>query len=299
MRKGTTTRSFGAGSREGHDASAFYGRKLYDAVPIDNKACRINRVPDETLDRVHEHSSEHMPELPDDSVALMVTSPPYNVGKDYDEDMSLEEYLGFLGQVLSETYRVLLPGGRVAFNVANLGRKPYIPLNGYIAAIALNVGFLMRGEIIWIKGKGASGSCAWGSWMSAANPTLRDVHEYVLVFSKKRFGRPDKGRSTMTREEFMTGTTSVWHVPPESARRVGHPAPFPVALVERLIQLYTFENDVVLDPFMGSGSTAVAAVNCRRRYVGYEVDPQYVALSRRRLASVIREPSSQSYGVMR
>ena len=286
MSKRTSTRSFGAGNREAHDAAAFYGRKLFCAVSIDDKARDINPVPTDKLDLVYQHSSAEMPELPDNSVALMVTSPPYNVGKDYDHDMSLDEYLAFLKQVLKETYRVLMPGGRVAFNVANLGRKPYIPLNAHIAAIALEVGFLMRGEIIWVKGKGASGSCAWGSWMSATNPTLRDVHEYVLIFSKKRFGRPDKGQSTVSRDEFMAGTTSVWYIPPESARRVGHPAPFPVALVERLIELYTFEGDVVLDPFMGSGSTAVAAVNSKRRYVGYEIDAQYVSLCRRRLASL-------------
>lgn len=225
-----------------------------------------------------------MRELPCNSVALMVTSPPYNVGKDYDLDLPLDEYLEFIGRVLGETHRVLVPGGRVAFNVANLGRKPYIPLNAYVARLAAEMGYLMRGEIIWVKGKGASGSCAWGSWMSATNPTLRDLHEYVLIFSKGRFDRSVKGRSTIERDEFMSATTSVWTIPPESARRVGHPAPFPIALVERLINLYTFEGDVVLDPFMGSGSTAVAAILTGRRFVGYEIDPVYARMSRERVA---------------
>lgn len=233
-----------------------------------------------------------MSELPDNSVSLMVTSPPYNVGKDYDMDLTLNEYLDFLKRVLKETQRVLVPGGRVAFNVANLGRKPYIPLNGLVASMATDLGFLMRGEIIWVKGKGAGGSCAWGSWMSAGNPTLRDLHEYVLVFSKQSFKRPIKGVSTITREDFMAATTSVWHIPPESARRVGHPAPFPVALVERLIQLYTFEGDTVLDPFMGSGTTAVAAVQSDRRFVGYEINPEYVSLCDERLSRL--EPRSLS-----
>ncbi len=227
-----------------------------------------------------------MRELPDNSVALMVTSPPYNVGKDYDEDLSLEEYLEFLKRVLEETRRVLVPGGRIAFNVANLGRKPYIPLNGLVSALAVELGLLMRGEIIWIKAKGAGGSCAWGSWMSACNPTLRDLHEYVLVFSKECFNRPKGGRSTIGRDDFMAATTSVWHIPPESARRVGHPAPFPVALVERLIHLYTFDGDTVLDPFMGSGTTAVAAVRSGRKFVGYEVNPEYISLCRRRIESL-------------
>jgi modification methylase len=220
-------------------------------------------------------------------VAFMVTSPPYNVGKDYDVDLTLEEYLDFLKRVLAETQRVLVPGGRVAFNVANLGRKPYIPLNAYVSAMAAGLGFLMRGEIIWVKGKGTTGSCAWGSWMSAANPTLRDMHEYVLIFSKQRFDRPIKGQSTISRDEFMSATTSVWNIPPESARRVKHPAPFPVALVERLIHLYTFEGDTVLDPFMGSGTTDVAAKGCGRHFVGYEIDPAYVSTCMDRVSSVV------------
>jgi modification methylase len=228
-----------------------------------------------------------MNELPDNSIALMVTSPPYNVGKDYDRDMTLDEYLGFIGRVLKETHRVLVPGGRVAFNVANIGRKPYIPLNGLISALACQAGYLMRGEIIWVKGKGATSSCAWGSWMSAGNPTLRDLHEYVLIFSKQRFDRAGKGTSTISRDEFMTATTSVWHIPAESARRVGHPAPFPVALVERLIHLYTFEGETVLDPFMGSGSTAVAAVRSGRNFVGYEIEPSYASICMERVAGTV------------
>ncbi|MEW6350128.1 MAG: site-specific DNA-methyltransferase [Thermodesulfobacteriota bacterium] len=284
MRRNTATKSFGTGKREGHDASTFYSRKLFNQKRTSSGHDSASPVPASCLDRIFPHSSEQMQELPDNSVALMVTSPPYNVGKDYDADLSLDEYRGFLKRVLAETYRVLLPGGRVAFNVANLGRKPYIPLNAYVASVASELGFLMRGEIIWVKGKGATGSCAWGSWMSAGNPTLRDLHEYVLIFSKDRFDRPAPGRSTISRDEFLNATTSVWHIPAESARRVGHPAPFPVALVERLVHLYTFEGDTVLDPFMGSGSTAVAALTAGRHFVGYEIDPEYIALAEDRIA---------------
>ncbi len=286
MKAATSTRSFGTGKREGHDSSAFYRRELFTSARREVRSDRINQVPAVCLDKVYQKSSESMSELPDDSVSLMVTSPPYNVGKDYDLDLTLEQYLDFLKAVLAETHRVLVPGGRVAFNVANIGRKPYIPLNSYVASLATGLGFLMRGEIIWVKAKGASGSCAWGSWMSASNPTLRDLHEYVLIFSKQRFGRAKGGRSTITRDEFLAATSSVWHIPPESARRVGHPAPFPVALVERLIQLYTFEQETVLDPFMGSGSTAVAARNCMRHFVGYEINPDYVDICNQRIASI-------------
>jgi site-specific DNA-methyltransferase (adenine-specific) len=179
-----------------------------------------------------------------------------------------------------------MPGGRIAFNVANLGRKPYIPMNAYVCSLAADLGLLMRGEIIWVKGKGASGSCAWGSWMSAGNPTLRDLHEYILIFSKDRFDRPIKGESTITKDEFMSATTSIWNIAPESAKKVGHPAPFPVQLAQRLIELYTFKNDIVLDPFMGSGATAVAATLSGRRFVGYEINEDYVSAAEKRIRSV-------------
>ena len=228
--------------------------------------------------------------LPEGSVHLMVTSPPYHVGKDYDSDATLDEFLDMLERVFQETYRVLEPGGRAVVNVANLGRRPYVPLSHLVTQRMMGVGFLMRGEVIWQKAKGAGGSCAWGSWRSASNPTFRDVHEYCLCFSKGRFDRARPGGNTIERDEFMAATLSVWEIPPESARRVGHPAPFPVALPRRFVDLYTYEGDLVLDPFMGSGSTAVAAVESARHYVGYDTDPEYVALARDRIAAVEARP---------
>jgi site-specific DNA-methyltransferase (adenine-specific) len=228
-----------------------------------------------------------MKHLPDRSVHLMVTSPPYNVGKEYDKDLTLDEYRSFLGRVWAEVRRVLVPGGRACINVANLGRKPYIPLHAFILEDMLSLGFLMRGEIIWNKASSGSPSTAWGSWRSAANPTLRDVHEYILVFSRGSFSRCKSGKkSTVGRDEFLEFTKSVWTFGAESAKRLGHPAPFPVELPRRLIQLYTFEGDTVLDPFMGSGQTAIAALEAGRHYVGYEVDSGYVRLARRRIRAL-------------
>lgn len=208
----------------------------------------------------------------------------------YDQDLSLEEYLSFLDQVMREVYRVLVPGGRACINVANLGRKPYVPLASFVTQRMLGIGFAMRGEIIWNKASSAGVSMAWGSFASASNPVLRDVHEYIVVFSKPPFGRSGKGkRSTIKRRDFMDWTKSVWTFPAESAKRVGHPAPFPVELPRRLIELYTFEGEVVLDPFMGSGTTAVAAVQAHRRFVGYEIVPEYVELAHRRIQQARKE----------
>ncbi|MEW6083619.1 MAG: site-specific DNA-methyltransferase [Chloroflexota bacterium] len=289
----TSTTSFGSPGREGHDASAFYRTRLYGDQPQAESEAYVEN-PIETLDVIFNHSSEEMKELPDNSVHLMVTSPPYNVGKEYDEDLTLEEYLAFLRRVWSEVYRVLVPGGRACVNVANLGRKPYIPMNGLIAREMIDLGFLMRGEIIWDKSSSASTSTAWGSWQSASNPTLRDTHEYILVFSKGTFKREKiEGRdSTITKEEFLEFTKSVWDFFSESAKKVGHPAPFPVELPYRLIQLYTYSNEVVLDPFMGSGQTALAALKAGRRYVGYELNEEYLELAKRRIENFNKEKES-------
>jgi len=185
-RKSTKTSAFGTPGRFGHDSSAFYKSKLYsDASQEHITEYKENQIPSVVLDSIQCKSSESMKELPDNCIHLMVTSPPYNVGKVYDENLTLEEYLEFLNRVWSEVYRVLVPGGRACVNIANLGRKPYIPLHAYIIQKMLEIGFLMRGEIIWNKGSSASPSTAWGSWCSAANPTLRDVHEYILIFSKE------------------------------------------------------------------------------------------------------------------
>jgi len=246
-----------------------------------------NPIPSERVNTILHASSESMSDLPDSSVHLMVTSPPYNVGKDYDRDLSLDEYLTFLRRVWSETYRVLVPGGRACVNVANLGRRPYIPLHAYIMRDMMEIGFLMRGEIIWDKAASASSSTAWGSWQSASNPTLRDTHEYILVFSKGGFRRDkmDGREDTITKEQFLEFTKSVWVFAAESARKIGHPAPFPVELPYRCIELYTFSNEVVLDPFMGSGQTALAALKAGRNFVGYELNEEYIKLARKRVGS--------------
>jgi site-specific DNA-methyltransferase (adenine-specific) len=199
-----------------------------------------------------------------------------------------------LTEVFAECVRTLEPGGRIAVNVANLGRKPYRSLSAdVIRILEHDLGLLLRGELIWQKGEGASGSCAWGSFRSAANPVLRDITERVVVASKGRFdrARPAKRRaaeglphaSTVLTEDFLALTLDVWQIPAESARRVGHPAPFPVELPEQLIRLYTYADDLVLDPFMGSGSALVAAARLGRRYVGYDLDADYVAIARRRV----------------
>lgn len=282
----TETSAFGTPGRVSHDSSRFYNSRLYEDLAQAEQAPYIEApVPPKALDRILNKSSETMDDLPDSCIHLMVTSPPYNAQKEYDQDLTLPEYLAMLSRVWRETFRVLVPGGRACINVANLGRKPYIPLHSFIIESMLEIGFLMRGEIIWNKAASASPSTAWGSWLSASNPVLRDVHEYILVFSKADFSRPKGSREdTLQKEDFLAWTKSVWEFPAVQARKIGHPAPFPVELPHRCIQLYTYRGDVVLDPFAGSGTTCLAARQDGRHFVGYEINGKYCQLAEARLA---------------
>jgi DNA modification methylase len=297
-RRRTATKNFGAGARESHDATRFYERFR----PPDLSADDTVLAPAQLADPFVHGDARHMDAVADGSVALVVTSPPYFAGKEYEEELARDgvpstyfEYLELLTDVFAECARKLEPGGRIAVNVANLGRKPYRSLSSDVIRILEHeLGLLLRGEIIWQKAEGANGSCAWGSFRSAANPVLRDVTERVIVASKGRFdrARPVARRraeglpstSTVGTEDFLGLTLDVWSIPPESARRVGHPAPFPVELPEQLIRLYTYADDLVLDPFMGSGSTLVAAARLGRRYAGYDLDAGYVDIARKRVA---------------
>jgi DNA modification methylase len=303
----TQTSAFGVGRREGHDASAFYSRFTPPALSDDEQ---VNR-PEELLaqvgrGRLFHGSSTDMHQLPDASVALVVTSPPYFVGKEYELAVTGEldsgsripgsylEFLDMLREVFTECRRVLEPGGRIAVNVANLGRKPYRSLSADVIGILQDdLQMLLRGEVIWEKASTASGSCAWGSFAKASNPVLRDMTERVIIASKGRFARAislkDRRRrdlpseSTLANDEFLDVTRDVWRIDAESATRIGHPAPFPVELPRRLIDLYTYAGDIVVDPFAGSGTTLVAAARTGRIGVGYDTDAAYVDMAEKRL----------------
>jgi len=303
-RASTETSAFGAGRRENHDATEFYSRFPAPLVSQDDTLSRPFTLPEPPC---IVGDSRNMAELPDNSVALVVTSPPYFVGKEYEQGVTGDEiagtgeipatyieFLEMLRDVFAECLRVLEPGGRIAVNVANLGRKPYRSLSSDVIRILQDdLGMLLRGEIIWQKADGASGSVAWGSFRKAANPVLRDITERVIIASKGRFDRARSSKqrqaenrphdSTITTDEFMEATLDLWRIDSESARRVQHPAPFPVELPRRLIDLYTYEGDVVLDPFLGAGTTLVAAERTGRRGVGYDLDPKYIDISTRRL----------------
>ena len=272
--KKTSYFKIGSGSRKGF-VSKFQDRELKEIIN-ENKISKLRN-------KIITKSSENMNELIDNCISLTVTSPPYNIGKDSDEDLSDDEYWKMITKVFEEVFRVTESGGRLVVNVANLGRKPYIPFSKYFIEIIQEIGFLMRGEIIWQKSKGANANFAWGSWLSPSNPVIRDIHEYCLVFSKDSMKNSSKGESTIEKEEFMESTLSIWNISPARAKKIGHPAPFPVELAKRFINLYSFKNDLILDPFIGSGSTAIAAKLLDRDYIGYELNPKYVEITKNRL----------------
>lgn len=288
----TQTSNFGISGRHNRNSNSFYNSKLYANQEIPEPDEWIdNSIPDESVNTIYCKSSRDMSEIPDSSIHLMVTSPPYNVKKEYDDDLSIEEYRELLFSVFEETYSKLATGGRACINIANVGRKPYMPLHVYIIEDMLSIGYHMRGEIIWNKGASAGSSTAWGSWMSAANPVLRDVHEYILVFSKDSFHRSICEKSnSIERDDFLEWTKSVWSFPTVSAKRIGHPAPFPEELPRRLIEMYSFVSDIVLDPFCGSGTTCLSALKCKRNYIGYDINQEYVELANDRIDDYVNNP---------
>tara|TARA_B100000683_G_scaffold36583_4_gene32153 strand:+ start:1575 stop:2489 length:915 start_codon:yes stop_codon:yes gene_type:complete len=289
-KKRTQSSSFGVSNREGHDSSKYYNSRLYENVPKESDVGLSQAFPENLKNQLICQDARNMSQIPSNSVHHMITSPPYNVSKEYDENLSLQEYLSLLREVFSEVYRVLVPGGRAVINIANVGRKPYIPLATYVNTIMIEIGFLMRGEVIWDKSASAGSSTAWGSFQSASNPCLRDIHEYILIFSKGSFSlsRTEEEKSggrinTIEKQEFIDLTKSIWRFPTASAKRIGHPAPFPIELPRRSIEFYTYAGDVVLDPFIGAGSTALAALNTGRFYVGFDISQDYIDLANNRI----------------
>ena len=299
-KRATSTSAFGVSRRENHDASGFYARFTAPTLSDDDTV-----EPPGVVDQIYVGDARSMDRVRPSSVALVVTSPPYFAGKAYEEELgeghipaTYVEYLTMLEDVFAECVDKLEAGGRIAVNVANLGRKPYRSLSADVIGILQDrLGLLLRGEVVWRKARGAGGNCAWGSFKQPANPVLRDLTERVVIASKGRFDRAVKGplraqqglpfEASTTADEFMDATLDVWELAPESATRVGHPAPFPVELPQRLIDLYTYREDVVLDPFMGSGTTAVAAVRTGRHYLGYDTDDGYAQAARERVAAEV------------
>jgi site-specific DNA-methyltransferase (adenine-specific) len=224
-----------------------------------------------------------------ESIDLIVTSPPYNVDIQYNshqDDVSYPDYLEFTRAWLARCFQFLKEDGRFCLNIPldkNKGGQQSVGAD--ITTIAKQVGFRYHATIVWNEGN-ISRRTAWGSWLSAAAPFVIAPVELIVVLYKKRWRKTSgSGKSDITKSEFMNWTNGLWTFSGESKKKVGHPAPFPLELPRRCIKLFSFVGDTVLDPFVGSGTTLIAAAMLNRIGIGVEIDPQYCELAKRRILS--------------
>jgi len=224
--------------------------------------------------------------LKDETIDLIVTSPPYDVDikyENYNDSIPYVEYLEFTGKWLSKCYDAAKADGRLCLNIPldkNKGGQQSVCAD--ITTTAKNVGWKYHATIIWNE-QNISRRTAWGSWLSASAPFVIAPVEVIVVMYKKRWEKIHKGKSDIARDEFIEWTNGVWNFSGESRSRIGHPAPFPVELPRRCIKLFSFAGDVVLDPFLGSGTTLIACLETNRTGIGVEINRSYCELAVKRL----------------
>jgi site-specific DNA-methyltransferase (adenine-specific) len=220
------------------------------------------------------------------SVDLLITSPPYNVGINYgstEDGITYPEYLEFSRQWLSRAYDLMKPDGRMCLNIPldkNKGGQQSIYAD--LTTLAKNAGWQYHATIIWNEGN-ISRRTAWGSFASASAPYVIAPVETIVVFYKETWKKQRQGISDITKEEFIDWTNGLWTFSGEKRRRTAHPAPFPVELPRRCIRLFSYRDDLVLDPFLGSGTTLAACRELGRRGIGFEIDPGYCKSAAERL----------------
>jgi site-specific DNA-methyltransferase (adenine-specific) len=220
------------------------------------------------------------------SIDLIVTSPPYNVDikyEDYDDGIPYDEYLEFTGKWLTRCYSFAKDDGRLCLNIPldkNKGGQQSVYAD--VITIAKRVGWKYHSTIIWNE-QNISRRTAWGSWLSASAPFVIAPVEVIAVLYKKTWRKKRKGKSDIVRDEFVEWTNGVWNFSGESRNKIGHPSPFPVELPKRCIKLFSFVGDIVLDPFLGSGTTLIACLETNRIGIGVEIDRNYCDLAVKRL----------------
>ncbi|MFA5420952.1 MAG: site-specific DNA-methyltransferase [Patescibacteria group bacterium] len=226
-------------------------------------------------------------EIDNNSIDLIITSPPYNVDINYashNDKLSYREYLDFSKRWLSNCYNWLKDDGRFCLNIPldkNKGGQQSIGAD--LTVLAKDIGFKYHSTIIWNEGN-ISRRTAWGSWLSASAPYVIAPVELIVILYKQRWKKTSGSqKSDITKEEFMEWTNGLWTFPGESKKKIGHPAPFPLELPKRCIKLFSYIGDVVLDPFMGSGTTLLAAYLNKRRSIGVEIEKTYCQLAKNRL----------------
>lgn len=237
---------------------------------------------------------EVLPTVARGAVNLIVTSPPYNVGLEYNsykDDKPFADYISFLHEVFSLSMDVLSEDGRVAINIGD-GKNGKIPTHSIVQTMMCDLGYLPMATIIWNK-RTTSNRAAWGSFMSPSCPSFPSCMEYVMLFSKTA-KLSHLGEATIQKEDFIAWTNPLWEFMPETGMRdIGHPAVFPVELPRRCIELLTYRDDVVLDPFVGSGTTAVACLATGRKFIGIEKDEDYFKIAQTRIERAKNTPKQE------
>ena len=221
-------------------------------------------------------------DITNNSIDLIVTSPPYNVGIQYnshDDTMSYEDYLKWTEKWLKKAFQLMKSDGRMCLNIPldkNKGGQQSVYAD--ITTIAKEVGWKYHSTIIWNEGN-ISRRTAWGSWLSASAPYVIAPVETIVVLYKETWKKKKKGKSDITKEEFVEWTNGLWTFSGESKKKIGHPAPFPIELPKRCVKLFSYVGDTVLDPFLGSGTTVIAAYKLKRKAIGVEIDEKYFKLA--------------------
>lgn len=263
---------------------------------IKRGANRNNDVVDNPIDIVgHRNkimcgkSEELMLDFPDNFIDIIITSPPYNFGLDYkdnenEDTLSWEEYFKWLGSIWAQCYRCLKPGGRICVNLQPLF-SDYVPTHHLVSKQLLDLGFLWKGEILWEKNHYNCKYTAWGSWKSPSMPYLKYTWEFVELLCKETYKKTgDKDKIDIEADEFKKWVYAKWDIAPEkNMGKYGHPAMFPEDLVMRLLKLFSYEGDLVFDPFNGAGTTTFVARKFRRDYLGIDVSEEYCEIARNRM----------------
>ena len=226
--------------------------------------------------------------IPARGIDLVVTSPPYNVDIRYnshDDRLTYEEYLRFSKRWMKRCYGWLRDDGRFCLNIPlDKNKDGQQSVGADLTTIAKECGFSYHSTIVWNEGN-ISRRTAWGSWASASAPYVIAPVELIVVLYRNSWKKTSGSRqSDISKQEFMDWTNGLWTFNGERRTKIGHPAPFPVELPLRCMKLFSFVGDTVLDPFMGSGSTLLAASRCNRRGLGIEIDPHYCKIAVRRIA---------------
>ena len=267
-------------------------RRSYFYATDDQFSQEVNPVPPEFLDTIIcGDSAEVLKKIPSNSIDLVFTSPPYNFGLDYqtgEDGVLWDDYFKKLFAVFSECIRVLKFGGRILVNVQPLF-SDYIPIHHIISNFFMQNKLIWKGEILWEKNNYNCKYTAWGSWKSPSNPYLKYTWEFVEIFCKgdlKKIG--NKENADISADEFKKWVVAKWSIGPERAmKEYGHPAMFPEDLAERVLKLFSYKNDIILDPFNGIGTTAVVAKKMGRRYIGIDISEEYCKKSQDRLKNTL------------